>query len=195
MGERDKPSSGAAKTEGEVPTDEQLMATYAGGDQEAFRELFARYAPLLAGVVRAHVFSEDESRDFVQQVFLQLHRARRDYRPGEPLRPWLFTIAYNLIRDRWRAQGRRREVALEQATPPVEATTPADQLQERRRAESLRAALARLPDDQRVVVELHWFAGLPLSEVAATLGVSLSAAKVRAHRAYQRLRADLHEKV
>jgi len=168
------------------------MTAYVAGDQNAFRELFARYAPLLARAVRAQVSSDDESRDLVQQTFLQLHRARHDYRRGEPLRPWLFTIAYNLIRDRWRAQGRRREVPLEQAPPPVETTTPADTLQEHRRAASVRAALEALSADQRMVIELHWFAGVPLPEVAATLGVSLSAVKVRAHRAYERLRANLH---
>ena len=189
MSDRDEPSTASGVS------DEQLMTAYVGGDQTAFRELFARYAPLLGRVVRAQVSSDDESRDLVQQTFLQLHRARNDYRHGEMLRPWLFTIAYNLIRDRWRARARGREVPLEQAPPPVETATPADSLQERRRAESLRAALASLPGDQRMVVEMHWFAGVPLPEVAVTLGVSLSAVKVRAHRAYQRLRAELDNKV
>ena len=127
----------------------------------------------------------------MQQTFLQLHRARRDYRKGEPLRPWLLSIAYNLCRDRWRALGRRREVPIEQAPPPVESTTASDLLQERQRAARLRAALAGLPVEQRRVVEMHWFAGLPLPDVALALGISLSAAKVRAHRAYERLRTDL----
>jgi RNA polymerase sigma-70 factor (ECF subfamily) len=189
MGDPAEPSGSVAAS------DEQLMTAYVSGDEVAFRELFARYAPLLARVVRSQVSSDEESRDLVQQTFLQLHRARRDYHRGEPLRPWLFTIAYNLIRDRWRAQGRRHEVPLEQAPPPIETTTPADTLQERRRADLLRAALATLSGDQRVVVEMHWFAGVPLPEVAATLGVSLSAVKVRAHRAYERLRAHLGKDV
>ena len=172
-------------------SDEQLMSAYAAGDQGAFRELFARYASVLARVVRAQGASDDESRDLVQQTFLQLHRARRDYRAGEPLRPWLFTIAYNLCRDRWRILGRRREVPMEQAPPPIDSATPVDHLQERRRAELLRAALATLSEDQRRVVEMHWFAGVSLPEVATALGISLSAAKVRAHRAYERLRQNL----
>ena len=87
-------------------------------------------------------------RDLVQQTFLQLHRSRRDYRPEAPLRPWLFTIAYNLCRDRWRVLGKRREVALEEAVQPVDLTTPADGLEARQRAVRLRAALARLPDNR-----------------------------------------------
>jgi RNA polymerase sigma factor (sigma-70 family) len=172
-------------------SDEALMTAYAAGDEAAFRELFTRYASLLTRVVRAQVGSDDECRDIVQQTFLQLHRARRDYRSGEPLRPWLFTIAYNLCRDRWRALGHRREVDLDHAPPPVESTTASDLLQARQRAARLREALATLPPEQRQVVEMHWFAGLPLPEVATALGASLSAVKVRAHRAYERLRNNM----
>lgn len=165
------------------------MAAYVDGDQAAFHELFARNAPLLTRVVRAQIRSDEETRDLVQQVFLQLHRARRDYRKGEPLRPWLFTIAYNLCRDRWRVAGHGREVPIEQAPVATEDSTASELLQERQRAARLHAAVASLPEDQRRVVEMHWFADLPLPEVASALGVSLSAVKVRAHRAYQRLRS------
>jgi len=167
------------------------MAAYADGDQAAFRELFERNAPLLTRVVHAQIRSDEETRDLVQQVFLQLHRARRDYRKGDPLRPWLFTIAYNLCRDRWRTAGRRRELPIEQAPPAAHSSSAVDLLQERQRADRLRAALVVLPDEQRRVIEMHWFAELPLPDVAAALGVSLSAVKVRAHRAYERLRKNL----
>ena len=54
--------------------------------------------------------------------------------------------------------------------------------------ERVRAAVGRLPDGQREVLELHWFEGLPFPEVAAIVGASHSAVKVRAHRGYERLR-------
>jgi RNA polymerase sigma factor (sigma-70 family) len=176
------------------PSDEALMAAYAAGDAAAFRELFARHAAALSRVVRSHVAADDEVRDVVQQTFLQLHRSRRDYRPGQPLRPWLYTIALNLCRDRWRTLGRRREVDLETAPDLAAPGTPADVLDAKRRTERLRAALAQLSDDQRWVVEMHWFGEIPLGEVARSLGISESAAKVRAHRAYQHLRELLAEK-
>lgn len=172
-------------------SDEALMVAYAQGDQAAFGLLFARNAPLLTRVVRAQVGSDEECRDIVQQTFLQLHRARRDYHQGEPLRPWLLTIAYNLCRDRWRSRGRHHEVPIEQATPPVESITASDLLQERQQAAHLHEALASLPVEQRRVIELHWFAGLSLPDVAAAVGASLSAVKVRAHRGYERLRRQL----
>jgi len=175
----------------EKHSDEALMVAYVGGDQAAFQELFSRYAPLLTGLMRSGMRGDEESRDLVQQTFLQLHRARRDYQPGQPLRPWLLTIAYNLKRDHWRRRGRRPEAPLERAPEQVNGRTPSAALEREERARRLRAALDRLPADQRQVIELHWFGGIPFPEIAETVGASLSAVKVRAHRGYQRLRGLL----
>ena len=63
--------------------------------------------------------------------------------------------------------------------------------QRREREQALRDALERLRPNQREVIELHWFEGLPFAEVAKITGASLSAVKVRAHRAYEALRGIL----
>ena len=170
-------------------SDGALMAAYVDqGDQRAFEQLFSRYAPLLLRLMRAGGAGEALGQDLVQQTFLQLHRARKDYRADRPLRPWLLTIAYNLKRDHWRRQGRRPEVALERAPEQINGNTPASTLERRRQAAALQRALGELPDDQRQVIELHWFGGVSMPEIAETMGVSLSAVKVRAHRGYKRLR-------
>ncbi len=57
--------------------------------------------------------------------------------------------------------------------------------------DQVRQALARLPESQRAVIQLHWFDGLSMSEVADVVGASVSAVKVRAHRGYKVLRAAL----
>jgi RNA polymerase sigma-70 factor (ECF subfamily) len=59
--------------------------------------------------------------------------------------------------------------------------------------DSLRWALGALGPEYREVVELHWFAGLSFEEVAEVMGITRSTAKVRAHRAYSRLRQVLSE--
>ncbi len=58
-------------------------------------------------------------------------------------------------------------------------------------AAALRKALATLSDGQREVIELHWFEGFSFPEVAQIVGASLSAVKVRAHRGYKVLKAEL----
>jgi len=174
------------------PTDEELMAAYVAGEEAAFEALFRRYGPRLLRVIRRQVRSPEDASEIVQQTFLQLHRARHDFRVDATLRPWIFTIALNLKREYFRRRGRRPEAPLEldgrndPSVPPYDPTR-------RERAEAVRRALAALPAGQREVIELHWLSELSFAEVADVVGASVSAVKVRAHRGYGRLRKSLAE--
>jgi RNA polymerase sigma-70 factor (ECF subfamily) len=171
-------------------SDEQLMSAYVAGDAAAFRALFERYAPLLLRSMARELFAREEANDLVQQTFLQLHRARRDFDPSQKLKPWLFTIAMNLKREYFRRKKRRPERSLDaQGVPePIVGALGAQRVDARR---TLARALADLPADQREVIELHWFDELEFPEVAQVVGASVSAVKVRAHRGYVRLRQAL----
>jgi RNA polymerase sigma factor (sigma-70 family) len=171
-------------------SDEQLMSAYAAGDDGAFRVIFERYAPVLLRAMLRELYVREEANDLVQQTFLQLHRARRDFDSGQKLKPWVFTIAMNLKREYFRRKKRRPERSLEADTAPEPAVAArgAEQVEARR---SLMRALEQLPADQREVIELHWFEELEFPEVAEVVGASVSAVKVRAHRGYVRLRATL----
>jgi RNA polymerase sigma-70 factor (ECF subfamily) len=173
-----------------MPSDEELMAAYVAGDQRAFAELFRRYAPLLERALARELSARSEVRDLIQQTFLHLHRSRFDFEPGRKLKPWIFTIALNLKREYFRRGKRRRETSLEQEGVPEPAVAPRGQ-ERADAARELAPALAALPRDQREVIELHWFAGLSFSEVAESVGASVAAVKVRAHRGYVALRQAL----
>jgi RNA polymerase sigma-70 factor (ECF subfamily) len=170
-------------------SDEELMVAYVAGDASAFRELFSRHAPTLQRVMRQQLRRPEDANDLVQQTFLQLHRARNDYRPELPLRPWLYTIALNLKREYFRKHKRQREHGVDQ----LESLAPGvpSQENESMAAQAVRFALERLPEAQREVIALHWFGGVPLPEVAEVVGASLSAVKVRAHRGYAAMRQIL----
>ena len=172
-------------------TDEELMAAYVDGDHAAHRALFERLAPPLLAVTLRQLRDEAQAEDVVQRTFLALHRARHDFRPGARLRPWLFTIAMNLVRDTFRKRTRQRESPLEvdgrPSVVPVAAPVP-DPVEQSQDMALVRAALASLPPDQRRAIELHWFEGLPFGEIAARVGASVSAVKVRAHRGYKKMR-------
>lgn len=174
-------------------SDEALMRDYVGGDSEAFRALFDRFGPQLLRLATRHLGSEELAREVVQQTFFQMHAARLDFRLDRRLRPWLFTIMMNLVRQHYRRAGRRREVGLDETrelgSPPPEHGP----VERRQRAQMLRAALDRLPASQRSVVELHWFEERPYAEVAEIVGSTEGAVRVRAHRAFQRLRELLGE--
>ena len=170
-------------------SDEELMARYQKGDQDAFRELYARYASKLDSLMRRSLFRQEEARDLVQQTFLQLHRARHDFRTDSKLRPWLYTIALNLKRKHFRTVARKPSSSLE--VDVGEERAPELPLERAEDVARLREALGQLSAGQREVIELHWFEGLPFAEVAEVVGASLSAVKVRAHRGYKQLREIL----
>lgn len=173
-----------------VRSDEELMAAYIAGDKAAFRELFARYAPLLLRAMARDLRRAEEANDLVQQTFLHLHRSRLDFEPGRKLKPWVFTIALNLKREFFRRNKRRHETSLEDDRVAEPFEGPRGQERSDAARETARA-LSALPPDHREVIELHWFGGLSFPEVAEAVGSTVAAVKVRAHRGYVALRARL----
>ena len=176
-----------------TPTDEELMAAYVGGDGGAFDEIFRRYAPKLHRAMRRQLRNPDDADELVQQTFLHLHRARRDFRPGSRLRPWIYTIAFNLRREFFRKRARRPETLVDFRERDTRSTglTAEDGMVRAQAAEAMRKALEALTEDQREVVVLHWFEELPFAEIAQIVGTSVGTAKVRAHRGYAKLRQVL----
>jgi RNA polymerase sigma-70 factor (ECF subfamily) len=174
-------------------SDEELMRAYQSEDDAAaFDELFARFAPVLLRVMQRQLRSPEEANDLVQQTFLQLHRARQDFRADAKLRPWLFTIALNLKREHFRRLKRRpeSELVLDGHGDPGVREGNVDRYEA---AKTLAYAMKQLPEAQREVIELHWFGELSFNEIATLVGASLSAVKVRAHRGYATLRETLGE--
>lgn len=173
-------------------SDEALMLAYVDGDARAFRMLFERYGPRLHGMIVRRIGSPDEARDLVQQTFLKLHAARADFRRDALFRPWVVTIAMNLVRERGRTRARRPTTNLDDVDVAGDART-SEPYERRMERERVQRALASLPDAQREVVELHWLDELPFAEVATIVGASEGAVRVRAHRAYARLETLLRE--
>jgi RNA polymerase sigma-70 factor (ECF subfamily) len=169
-----------------VPTDEELMAAYAAGDERAFDELFRRYAPLLERAMLRRLSNDGDAQDLVQQTFLQLHRARLDFDTARRFRPWLFTIAFNLQRELSRSRARR-------PTSPLDVDVASPSTGPSAEVEDVRRALATLPEQTREVITLHWLEGLAFADVAALVGASEGAVKVRAHRGYLALRKFFEE--
>ncbi len=162
----------------------------ASGDRAAFEELFRRHAPRLKGFFVRAVGDTAVAQDLVQQTFLHVHRARHDFHLGQPVKPWLYTIALNVRRELFRRRGRKPETQLDPERHPTPTVQPDSSTVEER---AVRRALQTLPEGQREVVLLHWYEGWTFPEIAEMVGASHSAVKVRAHRAYEKLRAMLGE--
>jgi RNA polymerase sigma-70 factor (ECF subfamily) len=175
----------------ESETEEALMEAYVAGDAAAFERLFRTLAPSIhAFFVRSA--GPAAADDLLQTTFLKIHGARGTWRRGERLRPWAFTIAARARIDWFRRHGRSdAEVDDDGVVDPDTSRDPAESLLARERAERLEAALATLREPQRAVIHLHAFEGLSFAEVGRILGASEGAVRVRAFRAYARLREAL----
>ena len=166
------------------------MQAYVEGDAEAFQRLFESLAPSLHAFFMRSVRNASVAQDLMQNTFLKLHGARRRWRRGERLRPWVFAIAAHARVDWLRSQGRHAAEPLDEEGLPAPGD-PGAGLQDRERSERVHAALESLTEPQRVVVHLHRFEGLGFAEIGAVLGISEGAAKLRAFRAYAELRRQL----
>jgi RNA polymerase sigma-70 factor (ECF subfamily) len=170
------------------------MARYAAGDVAAFRQLFAMVAPTVRAFFMRSFRDPAVADDLLQTTFLKLHRVRATYRPELPVRPWLFTIAASVRRDELRRRYRLPPHVGEDDWERFEL-----QMQDERRetsgqsdlAETVRAAIDRLPEAQRAIVYLHRYEGLTFDEIAEVLSTTPGAARTRASRAYDALRKDL----
>ncbi len=180
-------SDAKSDTKVDARGDEELMLAYASGDAAAFSILFRRVSPMLLRIAQRQLRRAADAQDTVQQTFLQLHRARRDFKQGMKLRPWIVTITMNLARDLLRRRGRWQTTDIDEqrlAAPD----TVAEARHSAAEAGRVRTALATLPTDQREVIELHWFEELPFAEIASVVAASPGAVRVRAHRGYVTLR-------
>jgi RNA polymerase sigma-70 factor (ECF subfamily) len=169
------------------------MARYAAGDEAAFAVVYDALAPRLYGfLLRQTGGDAARADDLVQQTFLQMHRARGSFVAGAEVVPWAFAIARRLVIDGYR-RGRREVLDGDDAREEPPASQPAadDLVQAQEIATRIRRELARLPEGQRAAFELVKQEGLSLAEAAQALGTTVAAVKLRAHRAYEALRAVL----
>jgi RNA polymerase sigma-70 factor (ECF subfamily) len=171
------------------------MERYAAGDDAAFGELYDCIAPRLHGYLVRQTRDAARAEDLVQQTLLQIHRARGRFIRGAEVMPWAFAIARRLFIDSIRRRKHEvlvsgdEEVGASQQVSPGAAAD--DLVQAQQLAVRFQAALARLPEKQRSAFELVKQEGLSVAEAAQVLGTTVSAVKLRAHRAYVALRVVL----
>jgi RNA polymerase sigma-70 factor (ECF subfamily) len=171
-----------------------VVAAARTGDRAAFDELVRRtYRDTLQLATRL-AGDEHDARDIVQDTYLRAYRGLRRFRGDSRFRTWLFRITVNCASSHQSRARRHHHLTIasdDSARPAVDAVvadTGAERLSLRA---DLEAALAALAPKLRAVVVLRDVYDLPHDAIAAELGISPSAAKVRLHRARQQLRERL----
>jgi RNA polymerase sigma factor (sigma-70 family) len=179
--------------------DAALWQAAAAGEHDAFGQLFDRHATAVYNYLVRRTGDWSAAEDLTAAVFLQAWRRRTEVVfDAESALPWLLGVARLLLRNTTRSRMRylaalRRAGA--EAAVSGEPGDPADlvpgRLDAERQLAELRAAIGRLPRQQREVIELCVYAELDQQAAAIALGISAGTVKSRLHRARQRLAADL----
>ena len=188
MGGRGQSGSSAADVERGGQTAEALAVAAARRDPAAFAPLYRAYFDPVYRYCLRNLGDPDAAADATQEVFAKALAAIARG-PVADFRPWLFTIAHNVIADRGRQRARRPPPLpwLEADDHPDPAPSPEESALAAEARQTVHQFLARLPDDQRAVVELR-LADLTAAEAASILGRSVGSVKIAQHRAFRRLR-------
>lgn len=165
--------------------DGMLIARFLEGDRSAFDTLFHKYQDYVYNIVCGIVGRAEEARDITQDVFVQVYRSLASFRRGSRFATWLYRIAVNRAVDAARsAKGRKWLPLLDTlGATPDPAESPAHAAERGAAADEVQKVLMQVPVRHRDVLVLRYYQDLSVEEIAEVLGCSVSAAKVRLHRA------------
>jgi RNA polymerase sigma factor (sigma-70 family) len=193
---RNEPSP--AGTPDEDAKDVALMERVGTGDVAAFEELVERHQRLVVGTVGQMLGNNSEVEDIAQQVFVRVWRSAKRYVPRAKFTTWLLKITRNLVFNELRRRSRHTRVSLqvesEDEERPIKddrATAPDAALLEQELQRAIEAAIAKLPETQRMAVVLRRYEELSYEQIAEVLDQSVPAVKSLLFRARTELRARL----
>jgi RNA polymerase sigma-70 factor, ECF subfamily len=172
-------------------SDTHLIERVAGGDRDAFTELYRRFArPVLAMAMR-HLGDNGRAEDAAQETFAAVWRSARSFRAERGTgSAWLYAVARHAIIDRAR---QRPEPAAELPDEVAAGDGPEEHVESAWLAWRVHAALEQLPERERVVIELAYWSGLSQAEIASYLDVPLGTVKTRTRAGLARLAGLLDE--
>ncbi len=168
------------------PSDESLMLRYAGGDLEAFRQLYQRHQRGLYRFLAWRSPRRDWVDEVAQESWIALHQARGRYQASASFRTFLYQIARNRLIDLQRQPQPLQAddgVEPEGSAPDAESALEAQQLNS-----ALHLAIQALPGEQKEALVLQQFSGLSLEEIAELTAVPVETVKSRLRYAMRKLR-------
>ena len=178
-------------------SDQALMLQLQAGDLRSFDTLVKRWEKRLLNYCYRMVNDIALAEDLRQEIFLRIYRSAKTYRPTAQFSTWMYRIATNLCLDTLAKQQRRKETPIaaylesesegvdERLIDPSDAP---DTVVVKKETESrVHSALARLPEDQRIVVIMRHYNGMKFHEIAAIVERPISTVKSRMAAGLERL--------
>lgn len=186
-------------------SEDQFLERLKRGDAAAFEQLVAERTGDIYGLLFRLTGDAEEARDLAQETFLRAFQAIEKFRGDADLKTWLYRIAINQARNRWRWWRRRRrdvtvsldatvgerEQAIATHLEDANASDPEQETLARERQNQLREALQEVRSAYREAVVLRDIEGLTYEEIAATLQINIGTVKSRLARGRLELRRKL----
>jgi RNA polymerase sigma-70 factor (ECF subfamily) len=186
-----------AITELTLDSTQHLVHQSRAGDESAFAALVEAHQAAVFGTVLRLVFDREIAAEVSNRAFFKAYEHLATFDAARPLRAWLLRIAANEALNELRSRrrdaahtfgGAEAEIQLEQIHG---APDPGEIVSRRERSDAIRDAVNRLPEAQRVVVVLRYFADLAYADIAELTQQSVNNVGVILLRARERLRRDL----
>jgi RNA polymerase sigma-70 factor, ECF subfamily len=171
------------------PSDQRLLADHVEGDPEAFTVLVRRHRDRLWAVALRTLGDQEEAADALQDALISAYRNAGSYRGDSEVTTWLHRVVVNACLDRLRRRRARPSVTLEGREVAARRDDHAATVARL----DVRAALARLPEQQRVALVLVDLEDRSVAEVAELLGVAEGTVKSRCSRSWVALAALLRD--
>jgi RNA polymerase sigma-70 factor (ECF subfamily) len=181
--------------------DAQDMARLVRGHDAALNDLMERHAEKLFHYLVRSLQDEADAADLAQETFVKIYQNRAKFDLQQKFSTWLYAIASNLVRDRYRWRSRHEQVSLDAENEDTNSSLkdtlraveplPDQGLQNEERADVVRKAVAALPEELKQPLILAVYHDLPQAEIASILNCSVKAVETRIYRARQQLRAAL----
>lgn len=177
------------------------MAALAGGRDAALNELIERHAPRLFNYLIRCLQNEEDAADTAQEAFVRVYQNCAKFDPTQRFSTWLYSIATNLAKDRYRYRSRHPQVSLDAESEATgrdfhdalaaEDPSPVEEIVASERAELVRRAVMELPEELRLPLLLAEYEERTHAEIGEILRCSAKAVETRIYRARQQLRARL----
>jgi RNA polymerase sigma-70 factor (ECF subfamily) len=194
----------APSADARVAVEAQFIERLRSGEEAAFNRLVSERSSDVYALLYRLTEDAEEARDLTQETFLRIFQSIDRFRGDADLKTWIYRIAINQARNRWRWWRRRRREATisldarsDRDEQPLSArlrdasVNPEQETLARERETRLRRALISLGRSHREVVVLRDVEGLSYEEIAATLEISIGTVKSRLSRGRQELRRKL----
>jgi RNA polymerase sigma factor (sigma-70 family) len=167
---------------------ENVLERFRHGDVDAFEALFREHQRAVYGWILRMVRDDAAAEDLTVETFWRIFQAHAHFDAARGFAPWARRVATRTALDWLRAQRPHTEIAAEIAAP-----SPPDPVENAEIRSSVAQAFARLPAKLRAAALLAVVEEQPHKEIAAALGISVAAVKVRTFRALRLLRKELEK--